>query len=181
VRNGFDIVVRGRAVDPRDVDDADIPAASFVQRLAKNNALGRIKVGLVNSGGIYLHDTNDKAAYDRKGVESHGCIRVEAVRDLAAWILGKDKADIAKWLDEDDRNNRKPSQPVRVVVGYFTAWPDADGQVHYYRDVYSRDPRGPACRSADEDRESVEMPYGETVRDASDRPVKDDVPRDDET
>lgn len=179
-RNGFDIVVRGRAVDPRDVDDADVASASFVQRPAKANALGRIKIGLINSGGIYLHDTNDKAAYDRKGVESHGCIRVEAVKDLAAWILGKDKADIDQWLNDDDRANRKPSQPVRVIVGYFTAWPDAEGKVHYYSDIYNRDPRSPACRRRD-DSEAVEEPYGEAGRDNSYQPADDDIQKDEDT
>jgi L,D-transpeptidase YcbB len=144
-RNGFDVVVRGRAVDPRDIADSEVAGATFVQRPAKDNALGRIKIGLVNSGGIYLHDTNDKAAYDRKGVESHGCIRAEAISELAAWILGKDKVDIAQWLDDDDRSNRKPVRPVRVVVGYFTAWPDAESKVHYFSDIYNRDPRNPSC------------------------------------
>lgn len=178
-RNGFEVVVHGRAVDPRDVDDADIASAAFVQRPAKDNALGRIKIGLVNSGGIYLHDTNDKAAYDRKGVESHGCIRVEAVKDLAAWILGKTKADVDIWLNEDDQVNRKPSQSVKVVVGYFTAWPDADGKVHYYSDIYNRDPRSPACRA--DDNESVEDPYGEVGSGIPDQPADDDIQKDEDT
>lgn len=178
-RNGFDVVVRGRAIDPRDIEDVDVASASFVQRPGKENALGRIKIGLINSGAIYLHDTNDKAAYDRKGVESHGCIRVEAVRDLAAWILGKDKADIARGLDEDDRSNRKPPQPVKVVVGYFTAWPDAEGKVHYFSDIYNRDPRNPSCRL--DDGETVESPYGGAARDKSYQPADDDLQKDDDT
>jgi murein L,D-transpeptidase YcbB/YkuD len=177
-RNGFDVVVRGRAVDPRDVADDEVAGATFVQRPARDNALGRLKIGMVNTGGIYLHDTNDKAAYDRKGVESHGCIRVESVRELAAWILGKDKADIKQWIDDDDRTNRKPEKPVKVVVGYFTAWPDGEGKVHYYTDIYNRDPRDPACRRDDGD--AVESPYGETSRDAAYEPADDDMQRDED-
>lgn len=176
-KNGFDVVVRGRAIDPRDVADGDVRTATFVQRPARNNALGRIKIGLVNTGGIYLHDTNDKAAYDRSGVDSHGCIRVERVRDLAAWILGKDKADVAQWIEADDRANRKPEKPVKVVVGYFTAWPDGEGKVHYYTDIYNRDPRSPACRRGDGD--AVESPYGEPAGGVW-QPDEDDVQRDED-
>jgi len=28
---------------------------------------------------------------------------------------------------------------VPVYIGYFTAWPDNDGRIHYYGDVYGRD------------------------------------------
>ena len=173
-RNGFDVVVRGKAVDPRDIDPADATRATFVQRPARDNALGRIKVGLVNTGGIYLHDTNDKAAFDRRGVESHGCIRVEAIKELAAWILGKDKADVVAMIKDDDRVNRKPAGQIRVIVGYFTAWPDGEGKVHYYRDIYNRDPREASCRR--EDGETVESPYGDVPRGIS---YEDDAPRDD--
>lgn len=165
-RNGFEVAVRGRTYDPRDVDPDAANEVTFVQKPGRLNALGMIKVGLVNSGGIYLHDTNDPAAYDRRGVESHGCIRVEGIFDLAGWILGKDPEDVRDLIAQDDRTNRKPATPVKVVVGYFTAWPDAEGRVHFYNDIYGRDPRpGASCRpdvrsvsSGDDD--VMEMPYG---------------------
>ena len=176
-RNGFDVVVGGKAIDPRDIYEDEVAKATFVQRPSAENALGRIKIGLIDSGGVYLHDTNDKAAYDRKGVESHGCIRVENIRELAAWVLGKQKSDIDDMLKDGDKTNRKPEAPVRVVVGYFTAWPDGEGKVHYYRDIYNRDPHDAACRSNDGD---VENPYGSS-RASFEPPVDDDRQKEEDT
>ncbi|MGY3581516.1 murein L,D-transpeptidase YcbB/YkuD [Bradyrhizobium sp. USDA 4341] len=154
-RNGFDVAVGGKTMDPR--DGASLAgAATFIQRPGPENALGRLKVGLANSGGIYLHDTNDPDAYERKGVESHGCIRVEGINELAGWMLGKDKSEVRDLIESGDQANRKPAAPIRVVVGYFTAWPDSAGQVHYYRDFYHRDPLPAPCDAPD----GIETPYG---------------------
>lgn len=154
-RNGFDVAVGGKTMDPRDGSAAAV-SATFIQRPGADNALGRLKVGLVNSGGIYLHDTNDPDAFERRGVESHGCVRVEAITELAAWMLGKDKSGIEQLIESGDQTNRKPADPVRVVVGYFTAWPDAEGKVHFFRDIYRRDPPPAPCDAPD----GIETPYG---------------------
>jgi L,D-transpeptidase YcbB len=154
-RNSFDVSIGGRIMDPRD-GAAAAGSATFIQRPGPENALGRLKIGLVNSGGIYLHDTNDPDAYERRGVESHGCIRAEAINELAGWILGKDKSEIKDLIESGDQTNRKPAAPVRVVVGYFTAWPDAEGKVRYYRDIYHRDPTPAPCDAPD----GIETPYG---------------------
>jgi len=54
-----------------------------------NNPLGRILFDLDNDQLIYLHDTNQKELFNRaeRGL-SHGCVRVEQARQLAAWALG---------------------------------------------------------------------------------------------
>lgn len=54
-----------------------------------NNPLGRILFELDNDQLVYLHDTNQKELFNRteRGF-SHGCVRVEQARQLAAWALG---------------------------------------------------------------------------------------------
>lgn len=60
-----------------------------------NNPLGQILFELDNDLLIFLHDTNDKALFNRaQRALSHGCIRVEQARPLAAWVLGLSPADI---------------------------------------------------------------------------------------
>lgn len=157
-RNGFNVVVGGKTMEPQD-GAAGAATATFVQRPGSDNALGRLKIGLINSGGIYLHDTNDPDAYDRRGVESHGCIRVESITELAGWMLGKDKSEVQDFIESGDEANRKPAASVRVVVGYFTAWPDAEGKVHFFRDIYRRDPLPAPC-GGDDASDGMETPYG---------------------
>jgi len=54
-----------------------------------NNPLGRILFELDNDQLVYLHDTNQKELFNRaERAFSHGCVRVEQARPLAAWALG---------------------------------------------------------------------------------------------
>ena len=60
-----------------------------------NNPLGRILFKLANDQLIFLHDTNQKDLFNRaQRALSHGCVRVEQARPLAAWALGVTVGDI---------------------------------------------------------------------------------------
>lgn len=140
----FLVELDGKMVEPEDASDRWSQVGRFVQQPGPGNALGRVKVGLAAGGDVYLHDTNDPEAFQEEQRSlSHGCIRVERAIDVACWVLGVggDVADEA--IARDDRANHTdiPS-PVRVVTTYFTAWPDSDGRVLYYPDIYSRDGGG---------------------------------------
>lgn len=64
-----------------------------------NNPLGQILFELDNDLLIFLHDTNDKALFNRaQRALSHGCVRVELARPLAAWALGLSLADIESHI-----------------------------------------------------------------------------------
>ena len=53
------------------------------------NPLGQIMFALDNDEFIFLHDTNEKALFNlAQRALSHGCVRVEQARPLAAWLLG---------------------------------------------------------------------------------------------
>lgn len=144
-RLNFRIARDGASLSPHEASGSG--SGSFVQQPGPGNALGFVKFGLANAGAIYLHDTNDPALYSEANrARSHGCIRVEQAYDFAAWILGLETPEVENLIAQNDRRNRTdfPS-PVRVILGYWTAWPDADGRVHYYDDVYNKDPEGAAC------------------------------------
>jgi hypothetical protein len=51
------------------------------------------------------------------------------------------------YVDEGSTRDMTPPEPVKVILGYWTAWPDSGGTVRYYPDIYSKDQ---SC-GADED------------------------------
>ena len=127
----------GRVVAPDASSRGQV--VGFVQRPGPDNALGRVKIGLAGTGGILLHDTNDPTAFGAGArALSHGCIRVEAAAEVAAFVLerGTDEARMA--MDAGTTVREQASVP--VVVAYFTALPDETGQIVFFEDIYGRDP-----------------------------------------
>ena len=142
-RLNFKLELDGSMVDPEEASGRGSNVGRFVQQPGPGNALGRVKLGLSAGGAIYLHDTNDPGAFDEDArALSHGCIRVEEAVPLAAWVLGMSDFEAEDLVAGDDRRDRSdmPS-PVRVVTTYFTAWPDANGDILYYPDIYGREGR----------------------------------------
>jgi murein L,D-transpeptidase YcbB/YkuD len=145
-RQNFDVEVDGRLVDPVSAAPAAQRITRFVQRPGPGNALGRVKLGLSVGGSVYLHDTSDPEGFDEDArALSHGCVRVEEAMRLAAWVLGMTPGAAHALLMDDDRRERRPPTPVRVMTTYYTAWPDDVGTVRYYEDIYDRDGRA-GCR-----------------------------------
>jgi murein L,D-transpeptidase YcbB/YkuD len=70
---------------------------------------------------------------------SHGCIRLERPRDMAAAVLGVPVEDLKQYFGKNERSVRVKDQ-LPVYVSYFTAWPNAaTGEIEFYSDVYERD------------------------------------------
>ncbi len=130
------------------------------QEKGEGNSLGRLIFRFPNSFSIYLHDTNNPAAFQRtwRGV-SHGCIRLQRPLDLAEFLfsntdeLRTDRIRLAIDLPpltakgralQNNPNYRpigfctyEPSVPVYIT--YHTVFPDLEGQLIYYPDVYQYD------------------------------------------
>ncbi|HVJ52345.1 MAG TPA: L,D-transpeptidase family protein [Aliidongia sp.] len=108
------------------------------------NALGRIKLELPNPADVYLHDTPARAlfAQDQRSF-SHGCIRVEAVKPLAAMLLGVPWTPEAldQVIGEGSTRRINLAKAVPVSLVYFTAFVDADGTLEFRDDLYGRDRR----------------------------------------
>jgi murein L,D-transpeptidase YcbB/YkuD len=91
-----------------------------------------------------MHDTNQRNLFsDDYRFDSHGCSRVDNVRDLAAWLL-KDQpkwtraaidADIATGQHQEVAMARK----VPVAWIYLTAWMTKDQTIQFRNDVYNQD------------------------------------------
>ncbi len=110
------------------------------QTPSEANALGELKILFPNKHAIYMHDTPQKALFDRETrAFSHGCVRLKDPRGMAAAVLGTSIDHVEAKLKQGHSSEKTPKIP--VYVAYFTAWPDKNGKVGYFDDIYGRDDR----------------------------------------
>lgn len=145
-RNGYRVILpNGRIVKSRSINwrvyGNKIPL-SVQQPPSDDNALGEIKFLFPNTHNIYMHDTPTKALF-AKSVRafSHGCVRVENPREFASKVMELDRSEIDAKIDSGESTTVKLQHKLPVHLVYFTAWPDENGRIIYYDDVYGRDAR----------------------------------------
>lgn len=109
--------------------------AKIRQLPGANNSMGTVKFSFANGEGIYLHDTPDKALFDKKQrTLSNGCVRVEDAPRLARWLIGSAAGAVST---RPEHHIRLP-KAVPIYITYLTA-NSADGMLTYVDDVYGRD------------------------------------------
>ena len=116
------------------------------QKPGPENSLGKVKFLFPNSNAIYLHDTPAKELFNSEDrAFSHGCIRVAKPKELANIILKNDKnwtpAKIEAAMNSGVEYSYQLKNKIPVYIGYFTAWVDTEGTIHFYEDIYKRDER----------------------------------------
>ncbi|MBQ7156909.1 MAG: L,D-transpeptidase family protein [Bacteroidaceae bacterium] len=138
----------------------------IAQKRGAGNSLGRVIFRFASNYGIYLHDTNNRRAFNYvHRTLSHGCIRIEKPYEMACFMLrGASERTIdrmrismdmepltdwgKKWVEDNIDVPRpimlmnyqyiNPHVPLRIV--YFTAFPNPEtGVVEYLDDVYGYD------------------------------------------
>jgi murein L,D-transpeptidase YcbB/YkuD len=115
----------------------------LIQPPGPNNPLGPLRIGLENSDGIFLHGTNRPGAFARSNrTLSHGCVRIERVRELAAWLLDETPAAINARLAINRTQEIHPLREARVALAYMTIWPDNNRQLVAHADAYGLDAPG---------------------------------------
>lgn len=133
-------------VDPQSVDWSGnhAPDVTVRQQSGAWNALGAVKIDMPNAYAVYMHDTNQRNLFgDDYRFDSHGCTRVDNVRDLAAWLL-KDqpqwtRAAIDAAITTGQHQDVRMLKKVPVAWIYLTAWMTKDGTVQFRNDVYDQD------------------------------------------
>lgn len=101
------------------------------------NPLGRVLFELDNEEFIYLHDTNERGLFSRsQRALSHGCIRVEKARALAAWVLGVSETEIDGMVAKGATYSVPLAEVIPVALAYHTDFPDEAGQFVSYPDIY---------------------------------------------
>ncbi|MER9594683.1 MULTISPECIES: murein L,D-transpeptidase [unclassified Mesorhizobium] len=144
-RAGYEVVnARGKRIPSSSVNwgayGAKIPYG--VRQLpSEANALGELKILFPNKHAIYMHDTPQKSFFQRDmRALSHGCVRLQDPRGMAAAVLGTSVDYIEDRL-KHGHSTEDVTRKIPVYVAYFTAWPDLSGNVEYFNDVYGRDTR----------------------------------------
>ena len=142
-RLGYEVTSGGRAVSSSAINWNAVGKASNIgvrQPPSDGNALGELKILFPNSHAIYMHDTPSKSLFQRDvRALSHGCIRLQDPRGMAAKVLGTSVANIGGHIAGGQNKQVNLPQKIPVHVAYFTAWPDETGTVKYYDDMYGRD------------------------------------------
>ena len=140
-RLGYQVEVGGRAVSSYDVNwNGSTNGVAVRQPPSSDNALGELKILFPNSHAIYMHDTPSKSFFkkDQRAL-SHGCVRLADPRRMAAAVLGTTVDDVAEQIADGRNKGVQVPQRIPVYVAYFTAWPNKDGAIEYFDDVYERD------------------------------------------
>ncbi len=143
-RQGFEVTdLSGNHISSSSVDwwqFSDKVPLNVRQPPGNDNALGRIKFLFPNKHSIYMHDTPTKPLFAKPSrAYSHGCVRVQDPRRFAELLLGWSSQQVASAVDSGQNQDVNLAQKVPVYLTYFTAWPDAEGNVKFYDDVYGRD------------------------------------------
>ncbi|MGE3918362.1 MAG: murein L,D-transpeptidase [Hyphomicrobiaceae bacterium] len=109
------------------------------------NALGLVRLDMPNEHGVYMHDTPMKPLFGRaQRAFSAGCVRVQEVFDLAAWVArdeagGFDRRRVDDILAAGNPVDITLARPLPVYFVYITAWATPDGQPQFWPDIYGRD------------------------------------------
>lgn len=142
-QKGFEVYTpKGEKISSTQVNWSAVGKAapvSVIQPGGDGNALGDLKIMFPNKHSIYMHDTPARDLFAKEvRAFSHGCVRLQNPHEMAAKVLdiSKDIVDL-KVTQPTNRMNVKNKLPVYVT--YFTAWPDEEGNVRYYDDIYERD------------------------------------------
>ena len=149
-RNGYEVAtLSGNVVTDGAVSDgvlSQLQAGKLMvrQKPGPKNALGLIKFIFPNDNNVYLHSTPAQALFGKARRDfSHGCIRVEDPKSLAAWVL-KNNTDWTKDRIENafaagKEEQVKLTKTIPVLVLYDTAIAEEDGQVFFFKDIYGHD------------------------------------------
>lgn len=140
-RMGYEVAVGGRAVASSSVNwYGSTAGVSVRQPPSGDNALGELKILFPNSHAIYMHDTPSKSFFKRDmRALSHGCVRLAEPRKMAAAVLGISEAEVGKEIAAGRNKALNVKADIPIYIAYFTAWPNKDGVVEYFDDVYDRD------------------------------------------
>lgn len=126
------------------VSSASDGSVRIIQPYGPKSALGSIKFDFANAYSVYLHDTPSRAAFSRGArAVSHGCVRLQRPRELAALLL-QDQGDwsaerIASTIARRSTERVVLTRPMPIYLLYWTAFLDVKGRVNFRNDVYGWD------------------------------------------
>ncbi len=136
---------RGQRLEPHQVNwsSAEPMGLFYVQNAGEENPLGYAKINFHNPYAVYMHDTPGQSIFSRNfRAESSGCVRVQNIHQLVAWLLednGWTVQQVLRMKQTGESLNVTLKKPVPVYWSYITAWATPDGTVNFRRDLYRKD------------------------------------------
>lgn len=120
-----------------------VAGLTYRQKPGPENPLGFVKINFHNSHSVYMHDTPSDRMFGRNfRAASSGCVRVQGIENLAAWLMeeqGWDKQRVLALKKSGERLDAKLKKPMPLYFVYITAWATEDGVIQFRRDLYERD------------------------------------------
>ncbi len=139
-RLGYETSMGGRRVSSSSINWNVTDRVDVRQPPGHGNALGQLKILFPNKHNIYMHDTPSKSLFNRDTrAFSHGCVRLAEPKVMAAAVLRTDVGKISSEIATGQNHSVPVAGRIPVYVSYFTAWPNADGKVEFFEDIYKRD------------------------------------------
>lgn len=133
-------------LDPATIDwnSPEVASYKFRQEPGAFNALGVVRINMPNKYSVYMHDTPLKQLFSQSArAFSSGCVRVEKVLDLVAWLLSEQKGwtleKVQAQVDSGQKLDVKLKKPVPVHFVYLTAFATGNGIAQFRPDIYGRD------------------------------------------
>ena len=144
----FSLVAKGGSLNPASIDwnAPEVVNYRFVQDPGTFNALGVVRINMPNKHSVYMHDTPLKQLFSQSArAFSSGCVRVQQVLDLVAWLLAPQG-----WTPEKVQTAAEDGKSINVALGksvpvhfvYLTAFVSENGMVQFRPDIYGRDAPG---------------------------------------
>jgi L,D-transpeptidase YcbB len=137
---------RHRELEPSQINwySEDATHYSFRQDPGSFNSLGSIRINFPNPYQVYMHDTPLKNLFGEDfRFHSSGCVRVQNVRELVAWLLrdtrGWSREEIDGVIKSGELKTARLANPVPLHWVYITGWATADGVVQFREDIYDKD------------------------------------------
>jgi murein L,D-transpeptidase YcbB/YkuD len=141
--------MKGEELQPSQINwySTDAVNYRFKQDPGSFNSLGSMRINFPNKDGVYMHDTPLKNLFgEDMRFHSSGCVRVQNIRELVAWLLrdtpGWPMPAIDAVLASGDRKDARLKKPVPLHWVYVTAWATPDGVVQFREDIYNKDGLG---------------------------------------
>lgn len=139
----------GNELLPTDIDWTTEEAVQYMfrQEPGAENSMGHVKINFHNPHDVYLHDTPQRALFSENArFHSSGCVRVDVVNQLVAWILrdngGWDLPTVDALFASNERLDVDVANPVPIHTTYISAWANRQGTVSFRDDVYQFDAQG---------------------------------------
>jgi murein L,D-transpeptidase YcbB/YkuD len=133
-------------------NDFYVSGGQLIQRAGPKSSLGYVKFDVPDAFDVYLHDTPARSLFAKdKRWLSHGCMRLENPRDLAAALLapqGWNRAAVDAAIAAGATRTVRLKTPMPVFVVYRTVVADAAGHTSFRPDVYGWDAKLSAALAA---------------------------------